>query len=194
MGRVHSAPLYSLSLPFASFPAQVRSGFLLHLLSRVCGHASAPHLDNGNAGGRGMGKALDLAKALQGSGSVCCSSNGSDFFYFFEITTSGAGTKNNNKKNHSLKRTLSYSLDSTLLCHPLPSCTGPQTGQTLFTFLLFCPSYLPRKSESVFLPGLSLASHSSSFRMILRVDCLLLSVFQLTPFAEGELCSAADCV
>lgn len=61
----------------------MRSGFLPHLLSGVCGQASAPHLDNGNAGGGGMGRALDLAKASQGSGSVCCWSNGSDFLFFF---------------------------------------------------------------------------------------------------------------
>lgn len=177
MGRVHSAPLYFLSLPFASFLAQVRSGFLPHLLSGVCGQASAPHLDNGNAGGGGMGEALDLAKALQGSGSVCCWSNGSDFLSFFFFNNHFWYRNKEQQKNHSLKRALFYGLDSPFLCHPLPRSPGPQTGQTVFTFLLVRPSYLPRKSKSVFLPGLPLSSHSSSLRMILRVDCLLLSAF-----------------
>lgn len=54
-----SPPTPCSSLAF--FLVQVRSGFLLPLLSGVSQQASAPDLDNRNVGSGGVEKALDLA-------------------------------------------------------------------------------------------------------------------------------------
>lgn len=100
--------------------------------------------------------------------------------------------KEQQQKNQSLKEHFSMALDFSFSATP---CLPPRVlRQAKLLPPLPFYLYLLKENKFIFCPGLPLPSHSSSFRVILGVDCLLLSAFHLTPLVEGEPYSAAVCL
>lgn len=130
LGRVCSIPLpppTSLYLSLTSLLVQARSGFLLSLLSGVSRRPLLFLLDNRNVGGGGIDKALDLAKALQDSGSVRCWSNSRYLFiYLFNRHFWYRNKEQQEKTPLLLSMYFSMALDFIFLCHPVPYPQSPQ--------------------------------------------------------------------